>query len=215
MASSPTFHHEREYWQQGIAHIAGLDEVGIGALAGPVVAAAVIFPQNIRLKGIRDSKLLLPQRREALIHYIKEKALGWGIGEAPVEEISEHNIRGAAILAMKRAIAWLPITPELLLIDGNIPQKQFTLPIVSIIKGDSLCRSIAAASILAKVHRDNIMKSLDAQFPAYGFASHKGYATRQHLRVLAQHGPCLHHRPTYAPVANVLTRSTERGSGSI
>lgn len=204
----PSFAYEQQYWQHGLMLVAGVDEVGMGALAGPVVAAAIVFAPDIRLQDIRDSKQLTALKREKLTSYIKAKALAWGIGEATVDEITEFNIRGAAGLAMQRAIAWLPDVPEVLLIDGNSIPKNLPAAAENIIKGDNKSWSIAAASVLAKVHRDAIMVNIDKTFPSYGFASHKGYGSKQHLEALQKHGPSPHHRPTYAPVARVsLTKS--------
>lgn len=205
MPSNPTFAYEKQYWQQDIMLVAGIDEVGMGALAGPVVAAAVIFPTTVHLKDIRDSKTLSAKKREALTVYIKEKAATWGIGEANVEEITALNIREAAHLAMRRAIAQLTVIPEVLLIDGNAIPKDLPAAAEPIIKGDGKSWSIAAASIVAKVHRDAIMTTLDKKFPAFGFASNKGYGSAAHLSALEQFGPSPHHRPTYAPVARQLT----------
>lgn len=202
----PSFTHEQTFWQQGIQTIAGIDEVGMGALAGPVVAAAVIVPQHTSLDGVRDSKTLTPKRREQLAGIIKESATAWAIGEASVEEISRLNIRAASHLAMARAVAQLLPVPQLLLIDGTPAQIHPTIPAVNIIDGDALSYSIAAASIIAKVYRDDRMAQLHTVFPQYGFASHKGYGSASHKEALAQYGPCPHHRPTYTPIAQLLKR---------
>lgn len=201
----PSFRYERSYWQQGIAVVAGVDEVGVGAWAGPVVAGAVIFPPEANLRGIRDSKKLSPTRREELTTYIKDKAISWGIGEASVEEIEQLNIRGAVALAMQRAIAWLPKVPGVLLIDGNGLPEGLPAAAECIVKGDAASWSIAAASVLAKVHRDGLMMLLDEQYPVYGFAQHKGYGTAEHLLALRHHGVSPIHRRSYAPVAALLT----------
>lgn len=209
----PTLDHETIYWQQGVTFIAGLDEAGMGALAGPVVAGAVIISaevvssmqqvvrKNKKRLQIRDSKTLSVTQREELAILIKNNVQAWAVGEASVEEITTLNIRRAAHLAMRRAVEALSVAPELLLIDGNPAQPHPTIPAINIIKGDALSISIAAASILAKVHRDALMVKLDAAFPVYGFAGHKGYGSAAHLEALAAHGPCACHRPTYAPVA--------------
>lgn len=215
MPKHPDLSHEQLYWQQGIATIAGIDEVGMGALAGPVVAAAVILRQESgmrnqelgkkrKIPSIRDSKTVSAKQREQLVPYIHRVALAWAIGEASVAEITALNIRRAAHLAMQRAVDQLAIVPELLLIDGNPAQPHPDIPATNIIGGDGLSLSIAAASILAKVYRDSLMVELDAKFPAYGFAGHKGYGSQKHLDALAEHGPCEHHRPSYAPVAASL-----------
>lgn len=206
MPSNPTFAYEQQYWQHDITLIAGVDEVGMGALAGPVVAAAVIFPPDIRLQDIRDSKALSASKREKLVLYIQEKATAWSIGQASVEEITQLNIRGAAHLAMRRAITGLSVTPEVLLIDGNGIPSDLPAAAEAIIKGDAKSWSIAAASILAKVHRDTFMTEIDRDFPVFGFAGNKGYGSAAHMKALQEHGASPHHRPTYAPVAKALTR---------
>ncbi len=183
----------------------------MGALAGPVVAAAVVFNNSTQAEksseklsinvSIRDSKTLSTGQREKAACWIKEFALSWAVGSASVDEITALNIRGAAHLAMQRAVDKLKVKPDLLLIDGNPAQPHPNIIAVNIVKGDALSYSIAAASIIAKVHRDNLMTKLDSLFPIYGFAQHKGYGSRDHLAMLNKHGPSLHHRPTYAPVA--------------
>jgi len=187
-------------------HIAGVDEVGIGALAGPVVAAAVILPADINLEllvGIRDSKEVLPAKREAFYGLIIEKAVSFGIGIIQPDIIDSVNIFNATKLAMCHAIRNLTCAPDHLLIDGiiipgiNIRQK-------NIIKGDKLCFSIACASIIAKVTRDRIMNELDKLYPNYGLTVHKGYATRRHLSSLDQFGPSPIHRFSFAPVKKMV-----------
>lgn len=215
MATTPTLEYEQAFWQQGIGLIAGIDEVGMGALAGPVVAAAVILKQDIApesLAGIRDSKKLSAAQREKLDSVIKNSAHAWAIGEASVDEITKINIRRAAHLAMQRAVDQLQSLPELLLIDGNPAQPHPTIPATNIIKGDSLSLSIASASIIAKVYRDAIMTQLDAAFPIYGFAGHKGYGSPTHLAALQEYGPCAHHRATYAPIASLLAKARKQVS---
>jgi ribonuclease HII len=187
--------------------VAGIDEVGMGALAGPVVAAAVVFPGEIRLHGIRDSKQLTAPERERLVPYIQNKAIGWAIGEASVDEISQLNIWHAAHLAMRRAIEKLTAAPHMILVDGRPFSLGVPIPLQAIIKGDACCTSIAAASVLAKVYRDTIMRQLDEEYPYYGFARHKGYSTRFHLAALERYGSCIHHRPTYSPVAATFTHA--------
>lgn len=208
MIKKLSFDHEQQYWQQNICLVAGIDEAGMGALAGPVVAAAVIFRKDVAVKDdrglIRDSKRLSPKQREKAAVLVKESALAWATGEASVEEITHLNIRRASHLAMRRAVDNLSDQPELLLIDGTPAQPHSLIPAVNIIDGDALVFSIAAASILAKVHRDTIMTALDAQYPQYGFAKHKGYGSSLHLAALKEHGVCPYHRPTYAPVTAYL-----------
>lgn len=203
----PSFEYENQYWQQGIKVIAGVDEVGMGALAGPVVAAAVVFdPKIFPPDIIRDSKLLSAPQRDRALKWIKDNALHWSISQSSVEEISSINIRAASHLAMRRSLDSINVHIELALIDGNPAQPHPTIPAVNIIKGDQKSFSIAAASILAKVYRDELMIKLGEQYPAYGFASHKGYGAALHLSALQQYGACPEHRVTYAPVRAVLTK---------
>jgi len=210
MLPPPTLNFELELHAQGISLVAGIDEVGMGALAGPVVAAAVILcpPDQIELqdwhKDLRDSKQLSSKRREKVAANIQAHAYAWAIARASVNEITTHNIRAASHLAMRRAAEQLSYPPQLLLIDGTPAQPHPAIPAHNIIKGDSLSLSIAAASILAKVHRDYIMTELDLQYPVYKFASNKGYGAAVHLDALKEIGACPYHRPTYAPVAKAL-----------
>ena len=179
---------------------AGVDEAGRGPLAGPVVAAAVILDDKKRILGLADSKVLTPLQREKLYDKIRERALCCSVGLATVEEIDTLNIFHATMLAMKRAVEGLRLKPVKVLVDGNrLPQ----LGILSeaIVDGDAKVRSISAASILAKVTRDRMLVELHEQFPQYGFAAHKGYSTPEHLEALRTHGPCVHHRRHFAPVA--------------
>lgn len=183
--------------------IAGVDEAGRGPLAGPVVAAAVILDARNPIRGLADSKVLTARRRELLFDEIRAKALCCSIAEASVEEIDRVNILQATLLAMRRAVEGLRLKPSLVLVDGN------RLPVLSmraeaIVKGDSKVAAISAASILAKVTRDRWCAELDAQYPQYGFAGHKGYGTAEHLQALQTHGACPQHRKTFSPVAKVL-----------
>ena len=208
---TPTFDYEQQYWSQGIQYIAGIDEAGMGALAGPVVAAAVIFSKDsfeefvaaVEKTPVRDSKLLSPKQREKAVELIKQHAQAWAIGSASVDEIDSINIRAASHLAMQRAIAALSTVPDILMIDGTPAQISKIIPTINIIKGDQLSYSIAAASILAKVTRDTTMIELDIQFPQYGFASHKGYGAKIHMDALVTHGATEHHRKSYAPIARL------------
>lgn len=183
--------------------IAGVDEVGRGPLVGAVVTAAVILDPARPIVGLADSKKLSEKRRNALYEEIIEKALSWSLGRAEPHEIDELNILHATMLAMQRAVAGLSIEPDFVLIDGNRCPK---LPMASqaVVKGDSRVAEISAASILAKVTRDREMEVLDAQFPDYGFAQHKGYPTAFHLERLAQLGATEHHRRSFGPVKRVL-----------
>ena len=183
----------------GARRVAGVDEVGVGPLAGPVVAAAVVLPARPRLPGLDDSKRLPRETRERLAREIAEQAEGVGVAEVWVDEIDRRNIYQASLLAMRHAVERLDPPPDHLLVDAR------TIPGVaaaqtSIVGGDGLDASIAAASIVAKVHRDAIMARLDAEYPGYGFASHMGYATAAHLRALRRLGPCPIHRRSFTPV---------------
>ncbi|WP_107758813.1 ribonuclease HII [Dickeya sp. Secpp 1600] len=183
--------------------IAGVDEVGRGPLVGAVVTAAVILDPNRPIAGLADSKTLSEKRRVALYDEIREKALAWSLGRAEPEEIDTLNILHATMLAMQRAVAGLPITPDFVLIDGN-RCPSLPMPSQAVVKGDSRVAEISAASILAKVTRDREMEVLDQQFPEYGFAQHKGYPTAYHLEKLATLGATLHHRRSFAPVKRAL-----------
>ncbi len=190
---------ERQALAEGFRLVAGVDEVGRGPLAGPVVAAAVVFPPNEYLDGVRDSKQLSSKRREGFFPMICERAVGVGLGIVSERVIDRINILRATQQAMRRAVASLGVEPDLVLVDGmGVPMlgaKQKAIP-----GGDRISVSIAAASIIAKVTRDRIMLEQDGVYPQYGFASHKGYGTRKHLAALAEHGPCKIHRFSFRPV---------------
>jgi len=180
--------------------VAGVDEAGRGPLAGPVVAAAVILDPDRPVRGLADSKLLSAEERDRLAGRIRMRAIGWAIGVAQVDEIDAINILRATMLAMQRAVRALPVTPQEAWIDGDrCPE----LPCAAraIVKGDRDVAVISAASIIAKTARDAMLVELDRAYPQYGFAQHKGYGTREHLRALAAHGPCPAHRRSFAPVA--------------
>lgn len=184
--------------------IAGVDEAGRGPLAGPVVAAAVILDDLNPIKGLADSKVLTPLRRERLYDEIRARALCCSVAEATVEEIDRLNILQATMLAMQRAVQGLRLKPARVLVDGNrLPRLDMLAE--AIVKGDTKIAAISAASILAKVHRDRLCLALDEAFPQYGFAGHKGYGTAEHLAALRAHGACPHHRRSFSPVAGVLT----------
>jgi ribonuclease HII len=176
--------------------IGGIDEVGRGPLAGPVVAACVVLDGPLRLRGLNDSKQVPVELRESLALEIKARAVAWAIGEASVAEIDRLNIYWASILAMERALAALSIPPDYLITDA-VRIKSWTGPQEPVIKGDAKCATVAAASIVAKVHRDAMLVELDAAYPHYGFAEHKGYATPQHIAALTAHGPCVEHRRAF------------------
>lgn len=200
---TPDLSAERRLWAAGYSAIAGLDEAGRGALAGPVVAGAAVLPKGAELTGVwaevRDSKALSPARREELAEAIRAEAAGWAVGEASAQEIDAIGIAPATRLAMQRAIDGLPVRPDYLLLDWvrlatvNLPQESYT-------KGDVRIVSIAAASILAKVHRDRLLVEMDSLYPAYGFGGHKGYGAASHLAAIARHRPCPAHRMSFSPM---------------
>ena len=187
---------ENSHFDKGIRIICGVDEAGRGPLAGPVCAAAVILPPNAEIPGLNDSKKLTDKRRRELYPIIKEQAIAYGIGLASHEEIDQINILQATYLAMERALAQLSIKPELALIDGN-RAKDFGIPVQTVVKGDSLSASIAAASILAKVTRDDLMTQVAEEYPEYQFDIHKGYGTKAHYEALTAYGPSPIHRMTF------------------
>ncbi len=187
---------ENSHFEKGIATICGVDEAGRGPLAGPVCAAAVILPAGLVIPGLDDSKKLSDKRRRELMPMIKENALAYGIAFATHEEIDEINILQATFLAMERALAQLKIKPDLALIDGN-RQKDFGINVETVVKGDSRSANIAAASILAKVTRDDHMEEMAKQYPQYGFEIHKGYGTKAHYEALRSFGPSPIHRMTF------------------
>lgn len=176
--------------------VAGVDEAGRGPLAGPVVAAAVILPKDIVIEGLNDSKKISEKKREMLFDVITEKAVAYSVALATHTEIDEYNILGATMIAMKRAVDGLKITPDLLLIDGN-RAKGFEQPVKTVVKGDALIPSISAASILAKVTRDRICLEMDERYPEYGFKVHKGYPTKFHREKVVELGPCPEHRRSF------------------
>lgn len=192
----PDYSVEKQYNEQGYTVICGVDEAGRGPLCGPVVAAACILPDGFYIEGLNDSKKLTEKKREKLFDIIKESAVAYCIAEASVEEINELNILEADLLAMRRAIDGLNLKPDLALIDGNIA-RDFQIPAVPIIKGDATSMNIAAASILAKVTRDRMCIQLDADYPQYGIAKHKGYGTKDHMTALRTHGPSPIHRKQF------------------
>jgi ribonuclease HII len=195
--------HERELRLAGFRRIAGLDEVGRGSLAGPVVAAAIVLPERHRIRGLRDSKVLTRRRREALYAQILDRADGVGVGVIEVELIDRVNILQATKLAMGEAVRRLSPPPDHLVIDAlSLPYVD--LPQRPIIDGDAISASIAAASIVAKVTRDRICAEYDARYPAYGFAVNKGYGTRRHFEALMAEGPCAWHRRSFAPIRMLL-----------
>lgn len=191
-----TWEIEDSFRTQALQVFCGCDEAGRGPLAGPVYAAAVILPRGICIDGLDDSKKLSPKKRDVLYEKIKEQAVCYAVARAEVEEIEEINILSAALLAMRRAIGQLPVSPDGALIDGNIA-RDFPLPAFPVIGGDGKCPSIAAASVLAKVERDRDCMELDRLYPQYGFAVHKGYATKMHRESILRYGPCPAHRRSF------------------
>lgn len=193
---------DRSFLRDNIKLIAGTDEVGRGPLAGPVVAASIIFPENTRMRGVKDSKLLTEEERERLLPRIMERAVTYSVAVVSHGEIDRINILQASLLAMSTAIKRLKVTPDLILVDGN---KVFggSIPALPIIDGDAKSFSIAAASIIAKVTRDRIMKRLCPKFPHYNWSSNKGYATREHIEAIKTYGPSVLHRKTF--LSKILT----------
>ncbi|MEI6674438.1 MAG: ribonuclease HII [Verrucomicrobiota bacterium] len=199
----PDFSLEDALRARGMTVVAGVDEAGRGPLAGPVAAAAVILPGAFLCPGLDDSKKLSPRKREAIYQFITaDPRVVWSVALASAVEIDALNILRATHLAMRRAVAGLAVVPDYCLIDG-LPVRGFAWPHDGIVKGDGRSCSIAAASIIAKVTRDRLLRDLDAEFPQYGFAKHQGYGTKQHLEALRIHGPCCHHRSSFEPVAQL------------
>ena len=196
MSTQTMWEIEDSLYAQGVEILCGVDEAGRGPLAGPVYAAAVILPRHLEIPGLTDSKKLSDKKRRELFPVIQEQATAFGIGFVSEEEIDEINILQATFLAMKRALAQLPIRPDLALIDGN-RETDFGIPVKTVVKGDSLSANIAAASILAKVSRDDYMLRLAEAYPQYGFDIHKGYGTKAHYQALREFGPSDVHRKTF------------------
>ena len=196
MSSVNMWEIEDSFYGEGYQIICGVDEAGRGPLAGPVCAAAVILPAHLELPGLTDSKKLTDKKRRELYPVIMEKAVAYGIGFASEQEIDEINILQATFLAMQRALDQLSVKPDLALIDGN-REKDFGLPVKTVVKGDSLSLNIAAASVLAKVTRDDLMLELAEKYPEYAFDVHKGYGTKAHYAALTAHGPSPVHRMSF------------------
>ena len=199
----PDYSIEQSLHEKGYTYVCGIDEAGRGPLCGPVFAAACILPDGLFIEGLNDSKKLTEKKREKLFDIICEKAISYGIAFATNEEIDEINILNASQLAMRRAVAMLSPTPDLVLVDGNIA-RDFEMDAQPIIKGDALSMSIAAASILAKVTRDRYCEEMDKAYPEYHFAQHKGYPTKEHMDLVRALGPCPIHRKTFEPVRSIL-----------
>ena len=203
MAARPTLRRERALWAQGLRYVVGLDEVGRGPLAGPVVAAAVVFPPGQRaIRGLRDSKELSPKQRERLGLLIRRAAVAWAVAAASVKEIDRVNIRRATALAFRRALASLSLPVDYILLDGTeVPE--LGRPHEAIVDGDACCHSIAAASVLAKLVRDRLMDRLAPRYPAFHWEANKGYGTAGHLAALEAGGPTPHHRKSFTPVVQL------------
>ena len=193
---SELWNYEHRCYDEGFRIVCGVDEAGRGPLAGPVCAAAVILPKDLEIEGLNDSKKLSDKRRRALFEEITAQAVAYGLAFATEQEIDEINILQATFLAMRRAMEQLSVCPDIALIDGN-RETDFGLPVQTIVKGDSLSANIAAASILAKVTRDDFMLEQAKRYPEYGFDVHKGYGTRAHYAALREYGPCPIHRRTF------------------
>ncbi len=192
---------EKQLSDQGYKRVCGVDEAGRGPLCGPVVAAAVILPMDLNIEGLNDSKKLTEKKREKLFELICENAIAYSIAYGSVEEINETNILDATMCAMRRAVVGLNVKADVALIDGNIA-REFPILAMPIIHGDAISPSIAAASILAKVTRDRLCVDLDAQYPMYGIAKHKGYGTKMHMDALREHGPSPIHRTKFIRFLN-------------
>lgn len=197
----PSYEYENKYLAEGFTAIAGTDEAGRGPLAGPVCAAAVILPNGLEIEGLNDSKKISEKKRDMLFDIICEKAISYGIAYASVEEIDELNILNASQLAMRRAVDMLTPHPDLVIVDGNIA-RGFDCKAVTLIKGDAISMSVAAASILAKVSRDRVCAELDKQYPEYMLAKHKGYSTKLHMDLVRKYGPSPIHRKTFLKFLN-------------
>ncbi len=192
---------EKTLNEQGYQYVCGVDEAGRGPLCGPVVAAACILPMGLYIEGLNDSKKLSPKKRKEVFEKIKENAVAYCIAEASVEEINELNILEADMLAMRRAVEGLSVKADYAIIDGNI-SRGFSIPTMTVIKGDATSPSIAAASILAKVTRDEMCEEMDKLYPEYGIAKHKGYGTKAHMDALRKHGPSPIHRTKFIRFLN-------------
>jgi ribonuclease HII len=190
------YRYEAQAWRTGLSRIAGIDEAGRGPLAGPVVAAAVVIAPDRRIKGLCDSKVLPAEKREALFAVIQERAVAVGVGVVDHLTIDRINILEATRVAMMQALAALALIPELVITDF-VKLRECPCPQRNLVDGDARCATVAAASIIAKVTRDRLMHALDAEFPAYGFAKHKGYATAEHIAAIDRHGLCPLHRRSF------------------
>lgn len=197
-------HLEKNLVEKGFKQICGVDEVGRGPLAGPVVAAAVIIPLGIEIQGLDDSKKLSQIKRDELFEEIINREIPCAVGIIDNEQIDRMNILKASLVAMRKAVTDLKAKPDIVLVDGEYPIPNISLPQLSVVDGDALCKSIMAASIVAKVTRDRIMDHFQKMYPAFSFSKHKGYSTAEHLKELKDHGPCDIHRKSFRPVAELV-----------
>ena len=197
---------ERLMYEKGYRAVCGVDEAGRGPLAGPVVAAAIVVPEDFHIEGLNDSKKLSSARRDEIFDQIAELGLPCAVGVVDHETIDRVNILKASLIAMRKAIMDLKIAPDVVLVDGNQAIPSISQPQFTIVGGDRRCKSIAAASVIAKVTRDRIMEKYEALFPSFSFATHKGYPTAAHIRELKEHGPCDIHRRSFRPVAEVAAQ---------
>ncbi len=191
---------------QGYKSVCGVDEVGRGPLAGPVVAAAVILPHDVKIEGLTDSKKLSPAKRDSIFDEIAQIGLVCAIGILDNEDIDKINILQASLMAMRKAVCDLKEKPDFVIVDGNYPIPKISYPQYAVVGGDALCQSVAAASVVAKVTRDRIMDRYQALYPSFSFAKHKGYPTAAHIAELKEHGPTDIHRKTFKPVAEILNQ---------
>jgi len=203
--SNDMTHLEQMLADKGYKSICGVDEVGRGPLAGPVVAAAVIMPPSMSIEGLTDSKKLSPRQRERIFEEIVEMGLVCAVGVIDHECIDRMNILKASLMAMRKAVMDLKLSPDIILVDGNYPIPNVELPQFAVVGGDRQCQSISAASIVAKITRDRIMDKYEALFPSFSFAKHKGYPTAEHLEELREHGPTDIHRKSFKPVAELVS----------
>lgn len=212
----PDFSREEKLFKKGYRYIAGIDEAGRGPLAGPVVAAAVVFSENAKVSqlvklGVKDSKLLTSKKRDYLYSKIIENCSDWSVGIVSEDVIDEINILQATLLAMKNAAESLKVKPDFLIIDGNFIIKDFPASQMAIAKADQHIFSVSAASVVAKVTRDKLLVELDIKYPEYGFAKHKGYGTKEHIEAIRKFGPCMVHRRSFSPVDEIENKFKASG----
>lgn len=212
----PDFTSEEKLFRKGYKNIAGLDEAGRGPLAGPVVAAAVVFSESEKIgemikMGVRDSKLLTSSKRDYLYEKIIEKCSDWSVSIVSQETIDEINILQASLLAMRQAVNSLRIRPDFLIIDGTFTISDFPISQLAVPKADQRIFSVSAASVIAKVTRDRLLVELDEKFPNYGFAKHKGYGTKDHIAAIRKHGPCEIHRKSFSPIDEIIKKIKRSG----